>query len=47
VISIHPKDEDFRVYLTMRLDADPDPDAMGDDLRYEILTYLPQQLSRM
>jgi len=47
VIAIHPKDEDFKVYLTMRLDADPDPDAMDEDLRYEILTYLPRQFSRM
>jgi len=47
VISIHPKEEDSRVYLTTRLDADPDPDAMDDDLRYEILTYLPRKFSGM
>ena len=47
VISIHPKDEDFRVYLTMRLDTDPDPDAMDDDLKYEILTHLPRQFPRV
>jgi len=47
VIYMHPKDEDFRVYLTMRLDADPDPDAMDDDLRYEVLTHLPRQFSGM
>ena len=47
VISIHPKDEDFKVYLTMRLDADPDPDAMDDDLKHEILTHLPRQFSGM
>ena len=47
VIAIYPKDEDFRVYLTRRLDADPDPDAMDQDLRYEILTYLPRQFSSM
>jgi len=47
VISIHPKDEDFNLYLTKRLDTDPDPDAMDDDLRYEILTYLPRQFSGM
>ena len=47
VISIHPKDKDFNLYLTKRLDTDPDPDAMDDDLRHEILTYLPQQFSRM
>ena len=45
VISIYPKEEDFRVYLTMRLDTDPDPDAMDDDLKYEILTHLPRQFS--
>ena len=47
VISIHPKDEDFKVYLTMRLDADPDPDTMDDDLKHEILTHLPRQFSGM
>jgi len=47
VIAIHPKDEDFGVYLTKRLDTDPDPDDMDDDLRYEILTYLPRQFSGM
>ena len=47
IISVHPKDEDFKVYLTMRLDADPDPDAIDDDLKHEILTYLPRQFSGM
>ena len=47
VISLHPKEEDFKIYLTMRLDADPDPDAMDDDLKYEILTHLPRQFSGM
>ena len=47
VVSIHPKDEDFRVYLTMRLDSDSDPDIMDDDLKHEILTHLPRQFSGM
>ncbi|RPA95711.1 hypothetical protein L873DRAFT_1697016 [Choiromyces venosus 120613-1] len=46
-ISINPKDEDLRAYLKMRLHTDPDPDAMDDDLKHEILTHLPRQFSRI
>jgi len=47
VITIIPTIEDIEKYLEMRLDQDPTPSAMDDDLRAEILTVIPEEISQM
>ena len=47
IIAIQPSQEDISNYLTMRLDDDPYPYAMDDDLKSEIIKNIPQSLSEM
>lgn len=47
IIAIQPRHEDIKNYLTMRLDDDPYPYAMDDDLKLEIIKNIPQSLSEM
>jgi len=47
IIAIQPTQEDISNYLTMRLDDDPYPYAMDEDLKLEIIKNIPQSLSEM
>ena len=47
MIAIVPTIEDIERYLEMRLDKDPTPSAMDDDLRAEILSVIPRKISQM
>jgi len=46
-IAVIPTTEDIRRYLKMRLDRDPTPGAMDDDLRAEIMRIIPGEFSPM
>jgi len=43
--SIRPTKEDIRGYVTMRLEMDPEPDAMDPELEADILTIIPDKIS--
>ena len=47
MIAIVPTIEDIERYLEMRLDRDPTPSAMEDNLRAEILRVIPLKISQM
>jgi len=47
MITIVPTVWDIVRYLEMRLDQDPTPSAMDDDLRAEILSVIPRKISQM
>jgi len=47
VIPISPEMDDIRSYLEMRLDKDPEPEAMNDDLRADILRIILERTSDM
>ena len=47
VIPISPNMDDIMNYLEMRLDKDPEPEAMDDDLRADILRIIPERTSDM
>ena len=44
-ITIKPTNDDIRVYLTMRLKKDLDPDAMDTKLEADILRIIPEKIS--
>jgi len=46
-IAVIPTIRDIERYLEMRLDQDPAPSAMDDDLRAEILRVIPGYISQM
>ena len=47
MITIVPTIRDIERYLEMRLDQDPTPSAMDNDLRAEILSVIPREVSQM
>ena len=47
MIPISPNANDIRSYLEMRLDMDPEPDAMSDDLRAGIIRIIIDRISDM
>ena len=44
---ISPNQDDIRNYLEMRLDRDPEPEAMSNDLRTDIVRVIPEKISDM
>ena len=46
-IQIIPSEQDIKKYLTMRLSNDTQPKIMNDSLREEILTTIPEKISKM
>ena len=47
MIVVIPTIDDIERYLEMRLDRDPTPSAMDDDLRAEIMRVVPRRISQM
>ena len=47
VIPINPNTDDIRNYLEMGLDRDPEPEAMNDDLRADIVRAILDKISDM
>ena len=47
MIPIVPTIEDIERYLEMRLNRDPTPSAMDDNLRAEIMRVIPRKISQM
>ena len=47
VIPISPNTDDIRKYLEMRLEEDPEPEAMSDDLRADIVRVIQEKISDM
>jgi len=47
VKTIQPSENDVRTYLISRLEDDPDPEAMNDDLKSEIMAEIPKAFSEM
>ena len=47
VIPISPNPDDIRNYLEMRLDGDPEPEAMNNDLRADIIKVILEKISDM
>jgi len=47
LIPVSPKTGDIRNYLEMRLDMDPEPEAMSDDLRADIIRIMMEKTSDM
>jgi len=46
-IPLSPSAGDIKSYLEMRLDRDPDPDAMDEELRADIMRIIPEKVSEM
>ena len=46
-IAVIPTFEDIERYLEMRLDRDPTPSAMDNNLRAEIMRVIPRKISQM
>ena len=46
-IPISPNTDDIRNYLEMRLDRDPEPEAMSSDLRADIVRVILEKISDM
>ena len=46
-ISISPTEEDTKTFLRMKLDGDPEPEAMDHDLRDDIMEIIPKTISEM
>ena len=44
-IPVSPTEGDIKVYLGVRLDRDPEPDAMDDNLRKDIMRIIPEMIS--
>ena len=42
-----PAREDTEAFLRMELDGDPEPDAMDDHLRVDIMEIIPRTMSEM
>ena len=47
VIPVSPNMDDIRSYLEMRLDRDPEPEAMNDDLRADIVRITLEKISNV
>ena len=45
--SISPTEEDTKSFLRMKLDRDPEPDAMDENLRADIMEIIPKTISEM
>ena len=46
-VSVSPTMEDTQAFLRMKLDRDPEPDAMDDCLRADIMEIIPKTISEM
>ena len=46
-IPINPNPDDIRNYVEMRLDRDPDPEAMSNELRVDIVRVILEKISDM
>ena len=46
-ILMSPTREDTEAFLRMKLDADPEPDAMDESLRADIMEIIPKTISEM
>ena len=46
-VPVSPTEGDIRVYLNARLDRDPEPYAMDDDLRKDIIRIIPEMISEV
>jgi len=46
-ISVSPAREDIEAFLRMRLGDDPEPDAMDESLRADIMEIIPKRISEM
>ena len=46
-LPLSPTHGDIRSYLKVRLDDDPDPDAMDDELRADIMRIIPETVGGM
>ena len=46
-VAVVPAIEDIERYLEMRLDRDPTPSAMNNNLRAEIMRVIPRKISQM
>ena len=46
-IPLSPPKGDIESYLEMRLDGDPDPNAMDDELRADIMKIIPEKVSEV
>ena len=46
-IPIIPKTHDIQIYLENKLEMDPEPVAMSDGLRVDILRIIPERISQM
>ena len=46
-ILVSPTREDTEAFLRMKLDGDPEPDAMDDHLRADIMEIIPKTISEM
>ena len=46
-VLVSPRKSEIRVYLDARLDRDPDPDAMDNDLRKDIMRIIPEMISEV
>ena len=44
---LSPRKGDIESYLRMRLDSDPDPNAMDDELRADIMKIIPEKISEV
>ena len=44
-VPVSPTEGDIKVYLGVRLDRDPEPDAMDDTLRKDIMRIIPEMIS--
>ena len=46
-VPVNPRKSEIRVYLDARLDRDPDPNAMNDDLRKDIMRIILEMVSEV
>ena len=46
-ITVSPAEEDTKAFLKMKLDGDPEPDAMDEGLRSDIMKIIPKKISKM
>ena len=47
LVTLSPSTEDIKNYLEMKLDRDPEPMAMPDGLRADIMRIIPEKISDM
>lgn len=47
IIVIQPSKEDIKAFIASKLDNDPDPEVMTDQLKAEIMAYIPDHFSEM